>query len=229
MEKPTNQDRVFIAGTTPGVIVARETGAISDPTLAGFVGKNCDQILAGIEVEFAEKGRLPETVLDIVRHLRVSYLHAVGQRQGGDILIARFERVLGDRRLDPSAGESSDEDVGTGQEESEWGYLSSPDLEALSNLFLCDAEACVRAGSKISSGEESRLYGLRDAYTEALSWEAQQEGVEDKDGNPALYQRFKVVLNELPKKEQTGRPFPKSERVKGAETSRGGSTFIARK
>ncbi|MFH1443812.1 MAG: hypothetical protein ABIG34_00280 [Candidatus Peregrinibacteria bacterium] len=64
------------------------------------------------------------------------------------------------------------------------------------------------------------LYDLRDQYNEALG---------DGDGDMELFARFKLVLGEVPRKEVCGRPFPRSERVKGAETSRGGSTFIARK
>jgi len=226
MEKPTDQDRVFIAGSKPGAMVARETGAIDDPTLAGYVRKNCAQILAGIEVELEDKGRLPEAALGIVRHLRISYLHAIGKRQGDDTLTARFERVLGGRCLDPGACDSPDEDAGTGQEESEWGYLSSSELDALSSMFLSDAEACVRAGGKISPEEESRLYGLRDAYNEALRWEAEQEGIEDKDGNPGLYQRFKDALDGAPKKESVGRPFSRRGNLKKGETSCGGTMIF---
>lgn len=232
MEKPTDQDRVFIAGRTPGAIVARETGAIADPTLAGYVGKNCAQILAGIEVELEEKGRLPEAVLVLVRDLRAEHTRVADGSRDDGVLIARFFRVLGETLATVAAVKSSPSNPLAGalpDEEAGWESLSSQELAALCRDALTEAERIKAERKEISSARRDRLYCLRDAYNEALSREAEERGggEEDEDdldgGDPELYQRFKVALKEQPKKEPVGRPFYRGRNdLRQGETQLGG-------
>lgn len=108
MEKPINQDRVFVAGRTPGAIAVMQTRAIADPALAGYVRRTCEEILTLIEVEFVQEGRLPEAVLVLVRELRAEYTRAADGQQQDGVLIARFCHVLGEVHVEPEPVTSSD-------------------------------------------------------------------------------------------------------------------------
>ncbi|MDD5041404.1 MAG: hypothetical protein PHX87_02345 [Candidatus Peribacteraceae bacterium] len=226
MEKPTDQQRVFIAGRVPGAIAVLPAQAIEDPTLEGYVRETCEQVLTVVEVEFAQEGKLPEAVFVLVRDLRVAYIRAVDGRQEDASLIARFCRVLGETLPETEPVDSSV--VDTSSQEPDLDSLSSDELATLCAEKLSKAEFILKQGGDLTPFQINRLYRLRDAYNEALDREAEDED-DENDGDMALYTRFKVVLGEVPKNEQKGRPFPRSDRVKSAETSRGGSTFIARK
>ncbi len=222
MDKPSDQQRVLLVGREPGRITVLQGGVPGGSTLAEYVRQTCEQILAVIEAD----SHLPIEVAGLVRSLRVAYLHAAWAGVDG-VLIARFQRVLG------AESEGSDgmeaERAGALSVESILETLSSQELAELCHFCLMDAEALLHKG-QISEYQSSRLYQLRDAYNEALALEAEERGdTDDEEGDMELFARFKLVLGEVPRKGVRGRPFPRSERVKGAETSRGGSTFIARK
>jgi hypothetical protein len=223
MEKPSDQQRVFLVGRAPGVITIMGQGALHAPTLAGYVRQTCEQVLAVIEAD----GRLPEGVIGLIRDLRVEYLRATWI-EADPALIARFQRLLGE--VPEGGGALGVENAAALFAESVLETLSSDELASLSHSFLMEAEALLRH-SQLSEYERARLYTLRDAYNEALGREAEGRGEEDEDGgDPQLYKRFMAVLGEQPKSEQRGRRFPKgSERVKPGETCRGGSTYFARK
>lgn len=230
-----DQQRVFIAGRTPGAIAVLRVGAPSDPTLAGYVRQTCEQILTLVEVELAQDGRLPEAVLVLVRELRAEYTRAAGGQQQDGVLIARFCRVLGEAHFEPEPVISPDAAVASSDQEPELDTLSSQELTILCGQELERAEAIAAQGRELSQFFIDRLYRLRDAYNEALSREAEARGggEEDEDdledGDAELFRRFKVVLGEVPRRESTGRPFSENKRLKPADTVRGGATYIVRK
>lgn len=229
MEKPTDQDRVFIAGSKPGATVAREAGAISDPTLAGYVGKHSAQILAGIEVELAEKGRLPEAVLVLVRDLRVEYTRVADESRDGGALIAQFCRVLAEAHSEPEPVTSLDADSAPVDQEPDLDSLSSQELATLCGQELERAEAIITQGKGLSQFFIDQLYRLRDVYNEALSREAEGRGEDEEDeddGDPVLYRRFMAVLGGAPKKEVVGRPFSQRGSLRMGDKSSGGSAYF---
>jgi len=225
---------VILAGTTPGVAVVQETCMVAAPTLAGYVRKTCEQVLGQAEVELAQKQNLPESVLILVRELRVAYLHASDGERDRGTLVGRFSRVLDESRPETAVTDSPVEGAApsTAHPESEWYSLSSLELAALCRTFLIDAESAVRENGALSLSEKDRLYRLRDAYNDVLGREAEQRGTdgdEGDDGDAEVFKRLKVALGEVPRSEEVGRSFSQRGNLKMGETTRGGTMFYHRK
>jgi len=104
MEKPTNHDRVFIAGSTPGATLVLESKMVADPTLVGYIEQICRELLAIAELELQQQGRVHASMKAVLFEVRDQYNEALGgtevhdddkEDEDGDMsLFSRFQTVL---------------------------------------------------------------------------------------------------------------------------------------